>query len=197
MLPEPDVSVDKQDNNRWLNYVVKTGPKCPIRHHTVGCRNSSLCRLGPVSVFEKRNCHALGKRCVKKILIRHGCIHLQAPSTEWLIPARSRTVCSLKWIGEAGVDASGAWRRTASPAQRRITGKEGGGHDECRRWLASWITSAGQSGSASTGGRGGTRWRLLSLEFWSVGQHREWLNDWLSRGWVSCIWSVSPNLFVM
>lgn len=54
--------------------------------------------------------------------------------------------------------------------------EKGGGLEEDRRWLASWITSAGQSGNGSTWGRGGTQWLLSLLEFWSVGLKRE--NEW-------------------
>ncbi len=91
------------------------------------------------------------------------------------------------------------WFTCAERDQR----KEGGEHKEDCRWLASWITSAGQSGNASTGGRGGTPWRLLSLEFWSVALEREWLNDWKRCYSVSflecvkCLWDCIKNTLII
>lgn len=101
------------------------------------------------------------------------CVHpLQVTLTELLISAGSGL-----WgtTGGSGVDTYGLRRRTGSPVQEK-----GGGLEEDRRWLASWITSAGQSGNGSTWGRGGTQWLLSLLEFWLVGlkRERERKNEW-------------------
>lgn len=99
------------------------------------------------------------------------CVHpLQVTLTELLISAGSGL-----WgtTGGSGVDTYGLRRRTGSPVQEK-----GGGLEEDRRWLASWITSAGQSGNGSTWGRGGTQWLLSLLEFWLVGLKRERENEW-------------------
>lgn len=53
--------------------------------------------------------------------------------------------------------------------RRKRTGwTQQSGLEQPRPWPGSWITSAGPSGSASTGESGGTRWRRWQLGFWWV-----------------------------
>lgn len=55
-----------------------------------------------------------------------------------------------------------------APRRRRRTARRFDRDWSRQSWLASWITSAGQSASASTGGSGGTPWPPWWLECWSV-----------------------------
>lgn len=84
---------------------------------------------------------------------------------------------------------TGVDRRTTC-TQRWRTGRRFDRDEVSQSWLASWITSAGQSASASTGGSGGMPWPLWRLECWSV-----W-GGWEGRASVAFLWQAKKPIVV-